>query len=100
MVPVGAYLGLSAVLFGIGMFGFLGRRNIILMLVSVEVMLNAVNVSLAAFSHHMQDPRGQIVALFVIAVAAAEVAVGLGLVIALSRNRPGVSVEDLTQLKW
>ena len=80
MVPVGAYLGLSAVLFGIGLVGFLGRRNIILMLVSVEIMLNAVNVSLAAFSQHLQDPRGQILALFVIAVAAAEVAVGLGLV--------------------
>ena len=100
MVPVGAYLALSAVLFGIGLIGFLGRRNIILMLVSVEIMLNAVNVSLAAFSQLMQDPRGQILALFVIAVAAAEVGVGLGLVIALSRNRPGASVEDLTQLKW
>lgn len=100
MVPVGACLGLSATLFGIGLIGFLGRRNIILMLVSVEIMLNAVNVSLAAFSQHLQDPGGQILALFVIAVAAAEVAVGLGLVIALSRNRPGVSVEDLTQLKW
>jgi NADH-quinone oxidoreductase subunit K len=100
MVPVGAYLALSAVLFGIGLIGFLGRRNIILMLVSVEIMLNAVNVSVAAFSQHLQDPSGQIVALFVIAVAAAEVAVGLGLVIALSRNRPSLSVEDLTQLKW
>lgn len=100
MVPIGACLGLSAVLFGIGLVGFLGRRNIILMLISVEVMLNAVNVSLAAFSRNLQDPRGQVLALFVIAVAAAEAAVGLGLVLALSRNRPGVSVEDLTQLKW
>jgi NADH-quinone oxidoreductase subunit K len=100
MVPVGAYLALSAVLFGVGVFGFLGRRNIILMLISVEIMLNAVNVSLAAFSQAMQDPRGQILALFVIAVAAAEVAVGLGLVIALNRSRPGMSVEALTQLKW
>jgi NADH-quinone oxidoreductase subunit K len=100
MVPVGACLGLSAVLFGIGLIGFLGRRNIILMLVSVEIMLNAVNVSLAAFSDRLQDPRGQILALFVITVAAAEVAVGLGLVLALSRNKPGANVEDLTQLKW
>jgi NADH-quinone oxidoreductase subunit K len=100
MVPVGACLGLSAVLFGIGLIGFLGRRNIILMLVSVEIMLNAVNVSLAAFSARLQDSRGQILALFVITVAAAEVAVGLGLVLALSRNKPGASVEDLTQLKW
>jgi NADH:ubiquinone oxidoreductase subunit K len=100
MVPVGACVGLSAVLFGIGLIGFLGRRNIILMLVSVEIMLNAVNVSLAAFSHQLQDSRGQILALFVITVAAAEVAVGLGLVLALSRNKPGANVEDLTQLKW
>jgi NADH-quinone oxidoreductase subunit K len=100
MVPLGACLGLSAVLFAIGLVGFLGRRNIILMLVSIEIMLNAVNVSLAAFSSHLQDPRGQIVALFVIAVAAAEAAIGLGLVLALSRNRPGVSVADLTELKY
>jgi len=100
MVPVGACLGLSAVLFGVGLIGFLGRRNILLMLVSVEIMLNAVNVSLAAFSQQLQDVRGQVLALFVITVAAAEAAVGLGLVIALYRNRPGVSVEDLTQLKW
>jgi NADH-quinone oxidoreductase subunit K len=100
MALAGNCLALSAVLFGIGMIGFLARRNIILMLVSVEIMLNAVNVSLAAFSQHLGDPRGQVLALFVIAVAAAEVAVGLGLMIALSRNRPGVSVEDLTRLKW
>ena len=100
MVPVGACLGLSAVLFAIGLVGFLIRRNIILMLVSIEIMLNAVNVSLAAFSQHMQDTRGQILALFIIAVAAAEAALGLGLVLALSRNTPGVSVEELTQLKW
>jgi NADH:ubiquinone oxidoreductase subunit K len=100
MVPIDACLGLSAVLFAIGLIGFLGRRNIILMLVSVEIMLNAVNVSLAAFSHRLQDPRGQTLALFVIAVAAAEAAVGLGLVLALSRNRSGVNVDDLTELKW
>ncbi len=100
MIPVGPTLVLSAVLFGIGLVGFLGRRNIILMLVSVEIMLNAVNVSLAGFSSQMQDERGQVLALFVIALAAAEAAVGLGLLLALTRNRPGVSVADLTQLKW
>ena len=100
MPPLGAFLGLSAALFGIGMAGFLARRNIILMLVSVEIMLNAVNVSLAAFSRYLDDGRGQILALFIIAVAAAEVAAGLGLLIALNRNRPGTRVEDLKQLKW
>ncbi len=100
IVPVGAVVGLSVVLFGIGLFGFLARRNIILMFISVEVMLNAVNLSLVGFSRQLGDPRGQILALFVIAVAAAEAAVGLGLVIALNRNKPGASVADLTKLKW
>ena len=100
IAPLGAVLGLSAVLFGIGVFGFLARRNIILMLVSVEVMLNAVNLSLLGFSGHMGDPRGQVLALFVIVVAAAEAGVGLGLVITLNRNKPGAGVADLTDLKW
>jgi NADH-quinone oxidoreductase subunit K len=100
MVGVGAYLGLSAVLFAIGLVGFLGRRNLIMMLVSLEIMLNAVNINFAAVGAHLYEERGQIIALFTIAVAAAEAAIGLGLVIALSRNRPGVRVEDLTRLKW
>ncbi len=99
IVPVSVIQTLSAVLFGIGVFGFLARRNFILMLVSVEVMLNAVNLSLAGFSQHLGDLRGQVLALFVIAVAAAEAGVGLGLVIALNRNQPGAGVADLTQLK-
>ena len=100
IAPVGAVLGLSAVLFGIGVFGFLARRNIILMLVSVEVMLNAVNLSLVGFSWQLQDTRGQVLALFVIVVAAAEAGIGLGLVIALNRNKPGAGVADLTELRW
>jgi NADH-quinone oxidoreductase subunit K len=100
MVPAGAYVGLGAVLFGIGLVGFLSRRNIVLMLVSIEIMLNAVNVTLAAFSDRWQDSGGQILALFVIAVAAAEAAIGLGLVLALDRNRPGAQVDELTELKW
>jgi len=99
-VPVSAVLGLSAILFAIGVFGFLARRNIILMVISIEVMLNAVNLSLAGFSRYFDDLRGQIIALFVIAVAAAEVGVGLGIVIALNRNKPGAGVSDLTELKW
>ena len=99
MPPLHVVFGLSCVLFGIGMFGFLARRNIILMLISIEVMLNAVNLSLAAFSWHLDDPRGQVMALFVIAVAAAEAAIGLGLVIALNRNKPGAAVADITELQ-
>ncbi len=100
IVPMSVVLTLSAALFGIGAFGFLARRNIILMLVSTEVMLNAVNLSLAGFSQHLEDPSGQVLALFVIAVAAAEAGVALGLVIALNRNKPGADVADLSKLKW
>jgi NADH-quinone oxidoreductase subunit K len=95
----GEVQAVSAVLFGIGVFGFLARRNFILMLVSVEVMLNAVNLSLAGFSQRLDDPRGQVLALFIIAVAAAEAGIGLGLLIALNRNKPGASVADLTELR-
>ena len=91
---------MSAVLFGVGMVGFLSRRNVIMMLISLEIMLNAVNVSLAAFSHYMQDMRGQVAVIFVISVAAAEVAIGLALIIALFRNKPTVNVDELTLLKW
>ena len=98
-VPVDVVLALSAVLFGIGVFGFLARRNILLMLISVEIMLNAVNLSLVGFSQHHGDSRGQVLALFVIAVAAAEAGVGLVLIIALNRNKPGAHVADLIQLK-
>ena len=71
MVPLSWYVILSAVVFSIGVIGFLIRRNIIIMLISIEIMLNAVNISLVAFSHYLQDIRGQIFVFFVIAVAAA-----------------------------
>lgn len=100
MIPLSYYLIVSAILFALGTAGVFMRRNLITILLSIEIMLNAVNVTLAGFSQHLQDSRGQILALFVIAVAAAEAAVGLGLVLALNRNRSSVSVEDLTQLRW
>jgi NADH:ubiquinone oxidoreductase subunit K len=87
-------------LFGIGLVGFLTRRNVIMMLISLEIMLNAVNVSLIAFSHYLQDMRGQVFVIFVISVAAAEVAIGLALIIALFRNKPTLNVDDLTVMKW
>ena len=98
IVPASTVLGLSAVLFGIGVFGFLARRNIILMLISVEVMLNAVNVSLAGFSQQLGNPRGQVLALFVIAVAAAEVAVALAIVIAVYRHFRSVDLLALIHI--
>jgi NADH-quinone oxidoreductase subunit K len=100
VVPLNWYVLLSAVIFSIGVLGFLIRRNVIMMLISIEVMLNAVNISLVAFSHYMQDMRGQIFVFFVIAVAAAEVAIGLALVIALFKNKPTINVDELTIMKF
>jgi NADH-quinone oxidoreductase subunit K len=99
IVPMNLVLGVSGVLFGIGVFGFLARRNIILMLISIEIMLTAINISLAGFSQQLGNLDGQVLALFVIAIAAVEAAIGLGLLIALNRNQPGTDVSDVSKLK-
>lgn len=98
MVPLSWYLALSAGLFMIGVVGFLTRRNILMMFISIEVMLNAVNISLIAFSHYMQDMRGQVIVFFVIAVAAAGVATGLALLIAAFRNRATAQADEMDLL--
>ena len=98
-VPLEWYIWLSAALFVIGIAGFLLRRNIIIMFMSVELMLNAVNISLVAFSHYMQDMRGQILAFFIIAVAAAEAAIGLAIIISVFRNKETAHVDEMTELK-
>jgi NADH-quinone oxidoreductase subunit K len=90
---------LSAVVFIIGVLGFLIRRNIIIMFISIELMLNAVNISLVAFSHYLQDLRGQILVFFIITVAAAEAAVGLAIIIALFRNKPTVNIDEIDIMK-
>lgn len=100
MVPLSWYIMLSAVVFSIGVAGFLIRRSIIMMLISIELMLNSVNISLAAFSHYLQDIRGQIMVFFVITVAAAEVAIGLALMIAIFRNKSVINIDELDTLKW
>jgi NADH-quinone oxidoreductase subunit K len=99
-VTLNWYLSLSAVLFAMGVLGVLLRRNAIVILMSIELMLNAVNLSLVAFSQFLGDMAGQMLVFFVIAVAAAEAAVGLGIVIALFRNRVTVDVDDIHLLKW
>ena len=99
IVPMNLVLELSGVLFAIGVFGFLARRNIILMLISIEIMLTAINISLAGFSQQLGNLDGQVLALFVIAIAAVEAAIGLGLLIALNRNQPGTDVSDVSKLK-
>ncbi|GAB4390038.1 MAG: NADH-quinone oxidoreductase subunit NuoK [Thermodesulfovibrionales bacterium] len=99
MVPLHWYIGLATVVFTIGVFGFLSRRNIIIMFMSIELMLNGVNISLIAFSHYLQDLRGQIMAFFVITVAAAEAAIGLAIIIALFRNKETAHVDEMTETK-
>ncbi len=90
---------LSTVVFVIGVFGFLSRRNIIIIFMSIELMLNGVNINLIALSHYLQDLRGQILAFFVIAVAAAEAAIGLAIVIALFRNKATAHVDEIQEMK-
>jgi len=94
------YVVLSAALLLIGTVGFLTRRNIVVILMSLELILNAVNINLVAFSHHFQAMNGQIFAIFVITVAVAEAAVGLGILLALFRNRETVSADEIDLLKW
>ncbi len=99
-IPLSYYLGLSAILFTIGVAGVLTRRNAIVVFMCIELMLNAVNLTLVAFSAYLGDVRGQALVFFVMAVAAAEAAVGLAIVIALFRNRQTVSIDDVNILKW
>jgi NADH:ubiquinone oxidoreductase subunit K len=90
----------SGLLFSAGVYGVLARRNAVMVLMAIELMLNAVNLNLVAFSATLQDAVGQIFALFVIAVAAAEVGIGLALVILLFRNRASINVDEVNLLKW
>jgi len=100
MIPLQHVIALSAALFLIGLVGAVVRRNLIVILMSIELMLNAVNLALVGFSRAQAQLTGQIFVFMVIAVAAAEVAVGLGILISLFRNRDSVNVEDVSLLKW
>ena len=99
MVPLSWFMMLSTAVFMIGMFGVLTRRNIIIMFLSIELILNAVNINLIAFSRYLEDMRGQILTLFIIAVAASEAAIGLALIIALFRNKPTTNVDEIDEMK-
>jgi len=92
-------MALAAILFAIGVYGFLSRRNIIMMFLSIELMLNAVNLNLVAMSRFLDSMQGQVFTFFIITVAAAEAAIGLGLVICLFRNKRTVYVDNVNQLK-
>ena len=99
-VPMTHVLIFSLLLFAVGMIGVLTRRNVIIILMSIELMLNAANLAFVTFSRLHGGLDGHIFVLMVITVAAAEVAVGLGIVIALFRNRESVNIEDVSLLKW
>jgi NADH-quinone oxidoreductase subunit K len=99
-VPLECYLGLSVALFALGAIGVLIRRNILIILMCIEMMLNAVNLAFIAFADAFKAVDGQMFVFFVMTVAAAEVAVGLALVVAIFRNRATVSVDDLNLMKW
>ena len=100
MVPLEHVIGLSALLFLIGTIGALTRRNLIVILMSIELMLNAANLAFVGFARAWGQHDGHLFVLMVIVVAACEVAVGLGIVISLFRNRETVNVEDVSLLKW
>jgi NADH-quinone oxidoreductase subunit K len=100
MVPLGHYLVLSAVLFATGTIGVFLRRNVITVLLSIEVMLNAVNLAFIAFGRTQGSVDGQVIMFFVVTGAAAEAAVGLALVIALFRHRETLNPDAFTSLKW
>ena len=100
MIRLPLVLFFSAMLFSVGVYGVLARRNAVLVLMSIELMLNAVNVNLIAFAQRLGDLNGQVFALFVIAVAAAEVGIGLAIVILIYRNRETINVDEVNLLKW
>jgi len=99
MVPLEHYIWLSAILFAIGVIGVLTRRNVIIIFMSVELMLNSVNLLLTAFSSYHSDPAGQVFVFFIMAVAAAEVAVGLAIIVMIYRNIHSIDINDLNKLK-
>ena len=100
IVPTEWVLMLSAVLFAIGVVGVLVRRNVIVIFMAIELMLNAVNLSFVAFARQLGNVDGQVIVFFVMVVAAAEAAVGLAIIIAAFRNRPTVNADELNLLKW
>ncbi len=100
MVPMSYFVGLSAVLFAIGVAGVLLRRNIIVIFMSIEVMLNAVNLAFVALVRRLGSMDGQVIVFFVMTVAAAEAAVGLAIIISVFRNRETVNADELNLMRW
>ncbi|HSH44025.1 MAG TPA: NADH-quinone oxidoreductase subunit NuoK [Arenicellales bacterium] len=100
MIPLSHYLILGAIMFSLSVIGiFLNRKNLVILLMAIELMLLAVNINFVAFSHYLQDLAGQVFVFFVLTVAAAESAIGLAILIVLFRNRQSINVEDVDSLK-
>ena len=100
MITPTHYMLLSAALFMIGVIGVMVRRNIIIIFMSIELILNAVNINLVAYSNQLQNAIGQVFAVFVIAVAAAEAAVGLGIILAFYRNKETLNIDEMNLMRW
>jgi len=100
MIPLEAYVVVSAILFMTGLVGVLVRRNFIVVLMCVEIMLNAANINLVAFSHYLESMAGQMAALFIIAIAAGEAAIGLAIIIVVFRGKIATNVDEINILKW
>ena len=100
MITPTHYVLLSAALFMIGVMGVLMRRNLIVIFMSIELILNAVNINLVAYSQQLQNAIGQVFAVFVIAVAAAEAAVGLGIILAFYRNKETINIDEMNVMRW
>lgn len=99
-IGLGHYLSVAAILFALGIFGiFVNRKNVIVILMSIELMLLSVNLNLVAFSTHLNDLVGQVFAMFVLTVAAAEAAIGLAILVVFFRNRGSIAVEDINMMK-
>jgi NADH-quinone oxidoreductase subunit K len=99
-IPIGYYLVFCTVLFCIGVTGVLIKRNALLILMSVELMINSINLLLAAFSTYLNDPAGQIFVFFIMVVAAAEVAIGLAIIVVIYRTTHSIDIDILNKLKW
>ena len=100
VVPIQYYIFISAVLFSVGVLGVLFRRNAIIIFMCVELMLNAVNLLMVAFSRYLGDSGGQVFVFFIMVVAAAEVSVGLAILMMIYRNTKSIDIDDLNKLKW
>ena len=100
MIGLQHYLVVSAALFSLGVLGLLTRRNAVPVLMSIELILNSANINLVAFSHQLQNVVGQVFAVFIIVVAAAEAAVGLGIILAFYRNKETVNIDEMNLLRW